>query len=173
MIPIVYYCVIMAWQCLHSFQLSNSTALAETRSEYSKVCRITQLEDLSACRLFADIRQVKENFPTRYGVTMLPQEFKWLIKRIQKNKRSGVKQIGQRVLTLTKPEKAALNIKLTRPQKEDIQVWLTGRELISLKEQSDAILHLLKEERKRVVEDSKSELFKNIPFDIDFNTDED
>src|SRR5277367_1476500 len=95
------------WQFLYNLPLLSSPVSAERQSDYTKEVRITKLTAQS-CQLFVDLRQFKFQYATRIGISLFPAEFRWLMKRLIRNKRSGLKQMGKRVITITKPETSAV-----------------------------------------------------------------
>src|SRR5215475_14544519 len=113
------------WQCLFNLQLSITSAPADQSPGYTKYIRINKLTHQDSCQIFVDLRLIyNQGHPTMIGITMYPQEFRWLLKKLIAKNVTGKYLFGKRILMLYKKTKKYLNLKLTTPKKE-VEMWFT------------------------------------------------
>ena len=133
------------WKTVSTFLIqSKSIAPVEQPIGWYKQVKVTRLtEEDSSSRHFVDIRLYMDDNPTKIGLCLLPTEFKWVMSRLIRNKRSGKKAIGRREIMILKPNNWAISLRLCRPNRDPVEMSFSSRELKSLIELSSQIIEVI------------------------------
>jgi len=135
------------WENLYEVPLGNG----------NKQVRVTKFWSFDNSNVFVDIRVYKDSkTPSPIGICLKPEEFKWILSRLERQKRHGAKTLGRRCVRIEKPEGAAIRLKVTNAFKKR-SIMLLRPELDDLVTKGKEISQFLKSIQDRIADEKTEE----------------